>query len=67
MLADHKSNREYEREVMRRASDRPALGAAFKWSVDWLDRAWYGMRTIKREDFIRFAAQQQEIAARAQG
>ena len=67
MLADHKSNREYEREVMRRASDRPALGAAFKWSVDRLDRAWYGMRTIKREDFIRFAAQQQEIAARAQG
>ncbi len=67
MLADHKSNREYEREVMRRASDRPALGAAFKWSVDRLDRAWYGMRTINRDDFTRFAVQQQEIAARAQG
>jgi hypothetical protein len=67
MIADHKSNREYETEVVRRASDRPSLGSVFRWSVARLDRVWYGMRTIKREDFIRFAAQQQEIVARVQG
>jgi hypothetical protein len=62
MIADHKSNREYETEVVRRASDRPSLGSVFRWSVARLDRVWYGMRTVSRSDFHRFAGQQKEIA-----
>ncbi len=67
MLADHKSNREYEAEVKRRAADRPSLGGRFGGTVVRLDRAWYGMRAVSRDDFIRFAGQQREIAHLAEG
>lgn len=67
MIADYKSNREYETEVVRRASDRPSLGSLFRWSVARLDRVWYGMRTVSRNDFNRFAGQQKEITDLAEG
>ena len=67
MIADYKSNREYEAEVVRRASDRPSLGSVFRWSVTRLDRVWYGMRAVSRDDFNRFAGQQKEIADIAEG
>ena len=67
MIADYKSNREYEAEVVRRASDRPSLGAVFRGSVVLLDRVWYGMRTVSRDEFNRFAGQQKEIADLAKG
>ncbi|MBL0713237.1 MAG: DUF4129 domain-containing protein [Desulfosarcina sp.] len=67
MIADYKSNREYEAEVGRRASDRQSLGAVFRSSVARLDRAWYGMRAVTRRDFNQFADQQREMANLAEG
>jgi hypothetical protein len=66
-IADYKSNYEYAIEVVRRSSDRPSLGDAFRSSVARLDRAWYGMRTVSPRDFNLFAEQQKEIAHLAQG
>ena len=66
-IADYKSNHEYAIEVVRRSSDRPSLGEAFRSSVARLDLAWYGMRTVSPRDFTRFAEQQKEIAHLAQG
>ena len=40
--ARHKSNLDYQRELLRRARDRPPLTEAFSNSVRVFDRVWYG-------------------------
>lgn len=41
-LAAAKTNRDYERELARRARSRPELGAAFTGNVHSIEPVWYG-------------------------
>ncbi len=59
----YKSNREYERELRRRAHDRQELIAIFTQSLNLFERAWYGMYRIPRSDFDEFATNQKRILA----
>ena len=45
-VSRHKSNRDYVRELARRARDLPELQQAFKENVAVLERAWYGRHQI---------------------
>ena len=62
----YKSNREYERELQRRAHDRRDLLAAFADVVAVFERVWYGMHDISRSEFDRYAATQKRIMTCAQ-
>ncbi len=73
-LADHemitievyKSNREYERELKRRAHEDKELLSVFSTSLNFFERVWYGMYRIARTDFDVFAANHQRIMAFAE-
>lgn len=68
-LADHemitievyKSNREYERELKRRAHEQKELLAIFSSSLNFFERVWYGMYCIARPDFDDFATRHQRM------
>ena len=45
-LAKFKSNRDYERELLRRSHALPALSASFSENVSVFDRVWYGRHGI---------------------
>ena len=68
-LADHemitievyKSNREYERELKRRAHEHKELLAVFSSSLNFFERVWYGMYSIARSDFDDFANRHQRM------
>jgi len=62
----YKSNREYERELQRRAHDRRDLLAAFADVVAVFERVWYGMHDISRSEFDQYAATQERIMAFAE-
>lgn len=55
-LAKFKSNREYERELRRRAHSLPELLANFGETVSVFDRVWYGRQEINGELVGQFAA-----------
>jgi hypothetical protein len=55
-LARFKSNRDYERELSRRAHALPGLVAVFGANVVVFDRAWYGMHDINADMVNGFAA-----------
>jgi hypothetical protein len=57
----YKSNREYERELNRRAHGHKELLAVFSTSLNFFERAWYGMYRIARPDFDAFAASHQRM------
>jgi len=59
----YKSNREYERELNRRAHDHQELLAIFSTSLNFFESVWYGMYRIVRADFDVFAANHQRIIA----
>ena len=48
-IARYKSNREYERELLRRRPAQTDLIAAFASTVGAFERAWYGMHEVTRE------------------
>jgi hypothetical protein len=55
-LARHKSNRDYDRELRRRARAQPDLVASFDDSLRAFERSWYGEHEVTREtlrDFVR--------------
>jgi len=52
----YKSNREYERELKRRAHEHQELLAVFSTSLNFFERVWYGMYRIAKPDFDDFAA-----------
>jgi hypothetical protein len=54
-LARFKSNRDYERELRRRAHALPTLVEAFESNLSVFDRTWYGMHEIDADDVHRFA------------
>ena len=68
-LADHemitievyKSNREYERELNRRAHEHPELLSIFSSNLNFFERVWYGMYRIARADFDDFANRHQRM------
>ena len=53
-LARFKSNRDYERELHRRAHSSPGLLAAFGDNVASLERVWYGRHEVHAELVNRF-------------
>ncbi len=59
----YKSNREYELELMRRAHEHKEILQNFSKSLNFFERAWYGMYRIARTDFDAFAAEHQRILA----
>jgi hypothetical protein len=54
-LARFKSNRDYERELRRRAHALPGLLAAFGENLSVFDRIWYGMYEINPDMVNQFA------------
>ena len=68
-LADHemitievyKSNREYERELKRRAHEHQELISIFSANLNFFERVWYGMYRIARPDFDDFATSHQRM------
>jgi hypothetical protein len=64
-LAKFKSNREYERELQRRAHAFPKLLAGFDESVSVFERVWYGCHEINAEAVTRFAANVEHLGDEA--
>jgi len=61
LIAKFKSNREYERELLRRAHGQPVLLGAFSENVSAFENAWYGMHEVSGEILDRFAANFNQI------
>jgi hypothetical protein len=62
-LAKFKSNRDYERELLRRAHSFPDLLSVFSENVSVFERIWYGLHEINHELVTRFAANVERIKA----
>jgi hypothetical protein len=54
-LARHKSNRDYDRELRRRARAQPELVETFDRSLQTFERSWYGEHEVTRETLGAFA------------
>ncbi len=59
----YKSNRDYERELRRRAHENTELLMDFTHMVELFDWAWYGMHDVSRSDVENYAAIQERIMA----
>ncbi len=55
-LARSKSNRDYERELQRRAHALGALPELFARNLDLFERAWYGQHAVTADQVDRFTA-----------
>jgi hypothetical protein len=55
-IARFKSNRDYERELQRRAHAIPSLLTLFSENLFTFERTWYGMHDVNRELVQQFAA-----------
>lgn len=55
-LAHHKTNRDYAREVERRAKATPQLPERFKGIAAFFDRAWYGTMVVTPSALAEFEA-----------
>ena len=62
-LAKFKSNRDYERELCRRAHSFPDLLSVFGETVSVFDRIWYGLHEVNGELVQQFAANVERIMA----
>jgi hypothetical protein len=49
-----KSNREYERELSRRAHSQPSLLSAFRENVQVFEKSWYGLHEVNEATYHRF-------------
>ena len=65
-IAAFKSNREYERELGRKAHTMPELVSAFSQNVSILESTWYGMHDVTADLMQRFIENQERIMANAQ-
>lgn len=63
VLARHKSNRDYQAELRRKARDRPPLLEAFGQNIAVVERVWYGRHEIDREGIARFENNLEQIRA----
>jgi hypothetical protein len=62
----YKSNREYEKELSRRAHEHKELLSVFSESLHLFEGVWYGMHRIIRSDLDKFAANQKRMMAFAE-
>lgn len=62
----HKSNRDYEKELIRRVHEKREMLAIFSKSLTTFERFWYGMYKITRSDVDNFAANQERLLAVAE-
>ncbi|HUA69305.1 MAG TPA: hypothetical protein VMA13_12215 [Candidatus Saccharimonadales bacterium] len=60
-IARFKSNRDYERELLRRAHSFPGLLLTFGDNLTSFERIWYGLHEVNRELVDRFAANVERI------
>ncbi len=58
-----KSNREYERELRRRAHAVPGVTAAFADNVTIFESVWYGMHHVREEMVHAFTVNHERIVA----
>lgn len=65
-LAKYKSDREYERELRRRAHAFPALLPVFTENMLAYQRSWYGMREVERPALDRAIANYEQLKQAAQ-
>lgn len=65
-IAKFKSNRDYERELGRRAHVQPEVLAAFAHNVTLLERVWYGLHLGTRDMVEVFTDNFERIRASAQ-
>jgi len=62
-LARFKSNREYERELRRRAHSFPELLAVFGDNISVFERIWYGTHEASLELVNQFASNVERLQA----
>ena len=62
-LAKYKSNRDYDRELQRRARSQSELLAAFEGNLDAFERSWYGEHPVTPETLTDFTKKLQTIRA----
>jgi hypothetical protein len=60
-IARFKSNRDYERELLRRSHALPDLTQTFSQNVSVFDRVWYGMHDINAELLQQFRGNVERI------
>lgn len=60
-VARHKSNREYELELRRRAHDLTEAVALFSGGVTLFDSVWYGKREVTEDDLKQFSGDYKRI------
>lgn len=60
-IARFKSNRDYERELQRRAHAFPALPAVFGDTLPVFERIWYGMHDASRDIVQQFATSLEKL------
>lgn len=58
-IARYKSNREYQKELHRRARDREPIVEAFAGNVTLFERSWYGEHEVTPEVLSQFNQNQQ--------
>jgi hypothetical protein len=59
-----RTNRDFERELTRRARQSPEARELFSANVRSFERAWYGMHDVVAEDAVEFRRRGEEIKAR---
>ncbi|MBN2308163.1 MAG: hypothetical protein JXR94_04285, partial [Candidatus Hydrogenedentes bacterium] len=62
-IAKFKSNRDYERELIRRAHAEPAVVAAFGQNMGLFESVWYGTHEITRSRLDAFVQNHERIRA----
>ncbi len=60
-LAKFKSNRDYEREVLRRSHALPQVAAMFSENVSTFDRVWYGLHDVTTDLLQQFRVNVERI------
>jgi hypothetical protein len=61
VISRHKTNREYDRELRRRARDRTPLLSAFDQNLSSFERSWYGNHEVTTERFNHFETNLEQI------
>jgi hypothetical protein len=62
-IARHKSNRDYERELGRRAHAIPGVTSSFTENVSIFDRSWYGRHEVDQAVLEQFQRNVEKISA----
>lgn len=62
-IARHKSNRDYDLELRRRARSREELLVAFRENLTSFESSWYGRHEVTPDLFMRFSSNLERIRA----